>query len=349
MAIASGMVAPFYPAAKPFGGSAPRPSLEHRTRAIFALDWRVDGNRRAAYTGGSLRRRGARAIRRHFTGMNLLTDLFGDIGGLVRALLAIPAALLPRRRWDTLSGLPIKRVSFLSALVTLAVGVAIGVDGFLAYAQAAADALTDATLATATKLAANPKGPDTVPILPSMMASGLSPLLFLVATPTGWLTLYLVIGAVLRAIGAWFDDPLGDPLLTGLDHVLTRGRDGARDSRSRRDREREEGPEVPDQLYRAEWAGVTDADLVVVASRRKPDWTRGTFVITSDKWYTLGEPFDLRVRQGLRTVYPLTEQKVCEVLRRGVSYELPRLQAARARTSLPPRTPRGSTPTADSN
>ena len=98
-------------------------------------------------------------------------------------------------------------------------------------------------------------------------------------------------------------------------------------------RHRAEGPVVADRLYTGDWAGLEGVDFVVVASRRKPDWTRGTFVITSDKWYTLGDPFDLHLPQGLRTVYPLTEQKVMEVLRRGVAYELPPLFTARPRAA----------------
>jgi hypothetical protein len=258
--------------------------------------------------------------------MGLFRDLFGDIGAVLRGVTAIPAGLLPRDRWAAFPALPIGRLAFVSALVTMAIGWAIGIRGFFAFAQAASDGLADAALNTATKIASNPKGSETMPLLPFMSASALSPLAFLIATPAGWLTDYLVLSGFARAMGAFFDDPLGDPLLTGLDRLQARLRGRARASHLRRAREREEGVEVPDQLFTGEWAGRPDVDVVVVASRRKPDWTKGTFVITSDKWYTLGEPFDLRLPQGLRTAYPLTEQKVCEVLRRGVRYELPRLQ-----------------------
>ena len=258
--------------------------------------------------------------------MSLLRNLFGDLGAVLRVIAALPAAFLPYRRWGSLPGLPVGRLAFFSALATVAVGVAIGIRGFFEFAQAASDALAEATLNQWMQMAPTAKPGETVSAFPTMAASGLSSFAFLLATPTGWLADYLVLSGLARAMGSWFDDPLGDPILTGLDYLQERLWGGAKSSHLRRSREREEGPEVPDQLFTGAWAGRPDVDFVVVASRRKPDWTKGTFVITRDKWYTLGEPFDMRLPHGLRTVYPLTEQTVCEVLRRGVSYELPPLR-----------------------
>ena len=48
----------------------------------------------------------------------------------------------------------------------------------------------------------------------------------------------------------------------------------------------------------------------------------GTWVITNDGWFTLGEPFDRPTPNGLRTVYPLTLQTTTlAVHRKGVSYQ----------------------------
>ena len=44
---------------------------------------------------------------------------------------------------------------------------------------------------------------------------------------------------------------------------------------------------------------------------------------------TLGEPFDRPMSNGLRTVYPLTLQTTADVLRKGLSYELPPLRPTR--------------------
>jgi hypothetical protein len=68
-----------------------------------------------------------------------------------------------------------------------------------------------------------------------------------------------------------------------------------------------------------------DADYVVLASRKKPDWTAGAIIITETEWYKLGVPFDIETPAGLRTAYPLSKMETVEVLRRGIRYELPRL------------------------
>lgn len=274
--------------------------------------------------------------------MRLMRALGEDVVTLLRGLLAVVAGLLPRAHWERFYGLPIAGTSLLSALVTLGAGLAVGIPGFLAYAQRSADALAAATLEIAAKQATSPPGPNEISTFAPMPLSGLSILGFLLATPTGWLATYLVATGTFRMVGSLLSEPFGDPLLTGLDALLARVRGSARESRAQRLRQREEGPETPDRLFPAEWAGVADADFVVVASRRKPDWTKGAFVITPDTWYTLGEPFDLRLPQGLRTVYPLTRQKVCEVLRRGVVYDLPPLERPpRPAVSRPPAAHRG--------
>jgi len=257
------------------------------------------------------------------------------MAALVRGVAAVPAGLLPRRRWQSFDSLPIERLLIVSALATLAGGLAIGARGFLAYAQRVADGLATATFDIATRQAARPPGGTEITTLAPMTFSAFSLAAFLIATPTGWLATYLVVSGVVRAVGALLDDPIGDPLLTGLDSLMTGSRRRARETSSRRARERLEGPETPDLLFTGEWAGAPEADYVVVAARRKPDWTPGTFVITGDKWYTIGHPFDLDLPQGLRTAYPLTEQKVCEVLRRGVAYELPTLRKGMNRIQNP--------------
>ncbi|MBI3492782.1 MAG: hypothetical protein HY047_13550 [Acidobacteria bacterium] len=73
------------------------------------------------------------------------------------------------------------------------------------------------------------------------------------------------------------------------------------------------------------------ADYVVLASRRKAEWTAGATIMTRDQWYRLGEPYDLETPSGLRTAYPLTKFDSVEVVRRGIEYELPRLSQRSAR------------------
>jgi hypothetical protein len=260
------------------------------------------------------------------------------IDGIARALLAVPAALLPRRRWNSIETLPVERAALVSGILTMVGGLYAGARGLYAYLNRAAEASIDATF----NLAARQNRGET-PGAPAITTSDLQALsvfslvAFVLFTPLGLFSLYLVVSGAARAVSAWIDQPVGDPLLTGVDAAWSRTIRRVRTQRSEAARHHAEGPEVPDRLHTGEWAGLEGVDFVVVSSRRKPDWTRGTFVITSDKWYTLGEPFDLELPQGLRTVYPLTEQKVTEVLRRGVAYELPPLGRAPVRSRAVPR------------
>jgi hypothetical protein len=231
------------------------------------------------------------------------------VRAFVDAILALVVALLPRRRWDAFD-LPIQNVVLASSLLTCLGGAAFGITGFFAY--------------TATVLAQREW---TAP--PMMILVFVS---YVIATPRGLLSLYLTISGLLRAIGWLVDEPFGDPILTGIDTLVSRKRASRRERSERVARERLEGTDEPDRRYDGEWAGLTGVDYVVVAARRKPGWTQGTWVITPDGWFTLGEPFDRPTPNGLRTVYPLTLQTTTlDVLRKGVSYELPPLRMSKAR------------------
>ncbi len=258
--------------------------------------------------------------------MHSFVDAFIVLG---RGIAALVGGWLPRRRWDAWPGLSIRRLAGVSGLLTLAGGVFAGTGGFLHYAWRAAGGLAEATWRVAERQARGPQSPADITTQPMQAFSALSIVAFMFFTPLGWVALYLSVTGVVRAVAAFADDPVGDPILTGLDHLVTRSAANARQTRLRRAREREEGAEVPDRLFAATEAGVAGFDYLVVSSRRKADWNAGTFVITGDKWYTLGEAFDARLPEGLRTVYPLREQKVAEVLRRGVAYDLPPLERGR--------------------
>jgi len=227
-------------------------------------------------------------------------------------------------------------MGIVSALLTMMSGVAVGLRGFLDYATAAASAANDATLDLATRQIRGEIPPDvSITTAATVVVSALSIVAFVFFTPLGLISVYLTASGAVRAVSSLIDEPFGDPILTGLDSLLGRTRRGMRDSYRRRARARAEGPEVSDRLFTGEWAGLPDVTCVLVSSRRKTGWNPGVFVITSDQWYTLGEPFDLQMPDGLRTAYPLRKQTTNEVLREGVRYELPRLEKARRRGPAP--------------
>jgi hypothetical protein len=234
-------------------------------------------------------------------------------------LLAIPATLLPHRVWRLLpSWLPVDGAAFLAGILTLFAGMAIGIPGFLSHAGAnvsmANQGVVDAAL----------RDP-TIGYDRGMVSgfAGLSIFTFLLLTPAGWVTLYLVGSGAVRAGAAWFDDPVGDPILTGLDYIL-----GARGERrlandAIRRRAALEGPETPDRVISSTTAGIPGCDLVVVTARRKPGWERGVVVYTADACYRIGDPVERTIAGNLRTLYPLTEHTDFEAVRKSVNYELP--------------------------
>jgi hypothetical protein len=161
-----------------------------------------------------------------------------------------------------------------------------------------------------------------------------APLQFIL-TPIGLLAAYMVLSGMTRVVSSYIDEALGDPILTGAD-ALSRKLFTTQQQRSVRvAREKLERMEEPDRRYDGDWAGLTGVDFVIVAARRKPQWTKGTWVITDDGWFVLGEPFDRPMPNGLRTVYPLTAQTTLEAVRKSVPYELPPLRKTKMTEGTP--------------
>jgi hypothetical protein len=251
-----------------------------------------------------------------------------DLLAAGRSVLAVPAALLPGRHWQVLHRLPIRAMALPSAIATILAGLVAGGRGFIHYARLAADAASQATLDAAARQAASgvAAGGEPITTMAPQLLSLASVVGFILFTPTGLLSTYLILSGLLRVAAVVVDQAVGDPLLTGLDAGVRSIRTRRRGRLAARRRAREEGPATADRLFTGEDSGLPGVDLVVLAARRKPDWTAGTIVLTPDGWYRLGEPFDARLPYGLRTVYPLTRLETTEVLRKAVQYDLPPLQ-----------------------
>jgi hypothetical protein len=233
--------------------------------------------------------------------------------------LAVLAAWLPHRLWRRLPAwLPVESAAFVSGILTLMAGAAVGIPGFLAHAGA------NVSIANQGVLDAAMRDP-TIGYERGMVAGAvsLSVFTFLLLTPTGWLTLYLIGSGGVRAAAGWFDDPVGDPILTGADSLLAGGRDQQRESSERRQRRRLEGGETPDRVVSGPRAEIPGCDLVIVSSRRKPGWERGVVVYTAETCYRIGEPVERTIAGNLRTLYPLTEHTDLEVVRKSVHYDMP--------------------------
>lgn len=238
---------------------------------------------------------------------------------------AVAAGVAPRRLWPTLEvHLPLRSAAPLSGIVTLLTGFFIGVGGFFTLATKLAGANNDWMLG---RLAGPPVGGDADVGFVPYGVSALTLFIFLFFTPTGLFALYLTASGMLRTISAYFDDPRGDPVLTAIDWAAKTMFEKNRAERRQIARERLEGVDAPDVLRAGAWAGLPDADYVVLAARKKAEWEAGAVILTSSDWYKLGVPFDIQTPAGMRTAYPLKKMDTVEVVRRGIRYELPRLRA----------------------
>ena len=239
-----------------------------------------------------------------------------DLLGLTIGLLA---AWLPYRRWQALPlWILVERAAFTSGLITVFAGAAIGIPGFLEHAGANVSFVNQTIVTEAQRNAQVGYSRGIV-----TGYSGLSIFTFLFLTPSALLTLYLLGSGGVRAAGAWFDAPVGDPILTGVDHVFIARRDRHREVTAGRSREALEGPEVADRAVSPAAAGLPGCDVVIVASRRKPGWDTGVTVFTAEAAYRIGPPVERTIAGRLRTLYPLTEHRDFEAIRKSVHYDLP--------------------------
>lgn len=245
----------------------------------------------------------------------------------MRFFAAIPVGLAPRRYWLSLDVyLPVTRTAVYSAVATVFLGAAIGIPAYLHYVQQTSSAAVDMML-QATGWKPIPPGGATVQKAQLIWVAGsMNVYAFFFTAPAGLASMYLIVTGWIRLIAWYVDDAWGDPLLTIGDAVVRRSWHRHRAGAAKADRERREGVEVPDVLVTGADAGIPDADLVVIASRRKADWDAGAIVVTEEKWFKLGAAVEQQMPGGWRTLYPLTELQHHEVLRRAVEYKLPPLR-----------------------
>lgn len=212
-------------------------------------------------------------------------------------------------------------MAFPSAILQMAAGYFIGLDGFLAYATSVADGVNRLT--------------DEIGL--AMGLSAFSLFTFALLTPQGLLASYLVITGSVRAIFAAAASIPGDPLLELGDRLHQEHRRRSAEERKVAEREAREGPAVPDVLETGPAAGFPEADWVVISSRLKPGWDKGVFVVTPDRWYRLADAFDRRTPEGLRRLYVLHAVGQAEVIRRSVFYAHVRLTGPQGSSGETPR------------
>src|SRR5436189_253340 len=119
-------------------------------------------------------------------------------------VLALPVAVLPHRLWARLPWwLPVRSAAFIAGILTLLAGMAVGIPGFLAHAGVNVSIANQGVLDAAMR---DPRvGYERGAVAGAV---SLSIFTFLLLTPEGWLTMYLVGTGGVRAAAAWFDDPV---------------------------------------------------------------------------------------------------------------------------------------------
>jgi hypothetical protein len=232
---------------------------------------------------------------------------------------------LPKRYWQSID-LPVPNMATLSAWLTIFAGFAIGVPGFFRFLERLRQAKA-ASILEISKMQVAGELPETADVsgIPSALYAT-APLTFALFTPLGLFCSYLVVSGIVRSAASYIDEAHGDPILSGVDWLGRRLFTSRQERFVRGERARLERTDEPDRRYDGEWAGLTGVDWVIVSARRKAGWHKGTWVITDDGWFVLGDPFDRPMPNGLRTVYPLTAQTTLEAVRKSVQYELPPLR-----------------------
>jgi hypothetical protein len=218
---------------------------------------------------------------------------------------------------------PVTSSAAVAGLVTLLAGAAIGLPGYLHHLGVNASAVNRVVI----DAAASGKHPelDNEGSLRRVGSSfgSLSLVTFFFFTTTGWITMYLTLSGLVRAVAGHLDDPRGDFVLSGVDALVHGIVQRTRQQHSARTREALEGPEVPDRAVAGVDIGMPGCDIVVIASRVKPDWDRGTAVLTQDGEFRVKVVEERTVDGRLRTLYGLDVHRDQEVFRRMVRYTLP--------------------------
>ena len=239
---------------------------------------------------------------------------------------AMAASLLPFRHWRRLpSSFQMIPAAFASGLILFFMGAAIGLPGFYHHTKGLVSASNDALWKVAEQqIASGMRDDDPKQVRFETGMNALALFTFLLLTPTGWLTMYLGGTGAFRMTSAWFDDPVGDPVLTGLDHILWRQAERRRTRDGMARRAAREGPETPDRVISGATAGLSGCEIVIVTARRKDGWERGVVVYTATTCYRIGDPVERTIAGNLRTLYPLTEHTDLEAVRKSVNYDMPR-------------------------
>jgi len=237
------------------------------------------------------------------------------VGLIVRFTLGVLATFLPDRFWPRVNARGIPVYPVLSPLIGLAVGIVIGVPYIYRHLVVSAS--------SAQRMVAIAGSSDQQAAVAAAQTLSLFAALGVVLSPAGFLIVWLNLSSAARLLGAYLDEPFGDPLLTFLDWVAREVRRHATAAAYAIRARGRYGREEIDRVTDARDYGVADADVVVIASRPK-EWTTGSVVLSPDGYYTVLSPFEVTVDGRERIGYPLVRKRDFEIVRKAFRYDVRR-------------------------
>ncbi len=233
-------------------------------------------------------------------------------------LIGIFRCILPYRYWSEPP-----RGAIASAILTILLSFPIGFLGFLSYAGKAADTSASQIL----ELANRPRDKTTGVILDKPIrivnSNIVTPLLFFLTTAEGLFVSYLYCSGTFRLLTVAGGDPYGDPILTLLDRMARSSWSRIRLGSRAYQREKAEGPPVPDRIVEGHRFDGKGADYVLISSRVKEGWTAGTVLRVDAYRLRLGDPYEVSIEGRLRTCYPLSLACDGRIDRRFLFYRWP--------------------------
>ena len=112
-----------------------------------------------------------------------------------------------------------------AAVATLFAGLVIGGLGFMKFLREAASANNTLMLEIASRQSSGTMGGGEISGAAPVALTMLAPLAFVIATPLGWLSGYLVITGLVRSLASVVRDPIGDPVFALVRSLIVRRRD----------------------------------------------------------------------------------------------------------------------------
>jgi hypothetical protein len=243
--------------------------------------------------------------------------LVAVLAAITQLIVGLIASFLPARYWNSLNAHGIPTFPVLSPLVTVCAAVMIGLPVWFRYVVVSAHHAQRLAAVGASQL---PRPPEQEVILAAAQTISLVTAVSFLFTPAGFTLSYLVGSGALRLLATYSGDPSGDPMMSSMDWVTRRFARFLSGLSSRISLRATFGCNQTDEVVPASRLGFTHADVIVIASRPKREWTAGTIIFREQCYYVVLDPVEKIIGRRRRVVYPLKRQHGFDIVRRALRY-----------------------------